>query len=260
MTLGESIYYYRKRSGMSQEALAERVGVSRQAVSRWELGDTTPEVGKLMALAEAFGITTDQLLSGKEPETSRLFDADDPPPRLAGGGVHCPPGFGGHPGGRGRPVCLRTNVPGGGRQLPKFWRLWRLGRFGGRQRGKCDRTAPGGPGAAHGTGRRRSLRFRAGDGSVRYGGGLYDHRHRYHGHWAFDRHRRHHTGGDIIPKGTKRSLKNPYSRLILLNLGVERSTIKEKAAFLRQKPIWRNTPERERRPWRQNGFCGRRWH
>lgn len=68
MTLGESIYYYRKRSGMSQEALAERVGVSRQAVSRWELGDTTPEVGKLMALAEAFGITTDQLLSGKEPE------------------------------------------------------------------------------------------------------------------------------------------------------------------------------------------------
>lgn len=68
MTLGESIYYYRKRSGMSQEALAERVGVSRQAVSRWELGDTTPEVGKLMALAEAFGITTDQLLSGKEPK------------------------------------------------------------------------------------------------------------------------------------------------------------------------------------------------
>jgi len=68
MTLGESIYYYRKRAGLSQEELAARVGVSRQAVSRWELGDTTPEVGKLVALAEAFGVTTDQLLSGKAPE------------------------------------------------------------------------------------------------------------------------------------------------------------------------------------------------
>ncbi len=70
MTLAESIYFYRKRAGLSQEALAERVGVSRQAVSRWELGDATPEVSKLVALAEAFGITTDQLLRGEgvEPE------------------------------------------------------------------------------------------------------------------------------------------------------------------------------------------------
>ncbi len=49
MTLGEKINYYRKRSKLSQEELAERVGVSRQAVSKWELGDATPEVEKLLA-------------------------------------------------------------------------------------------------------------------------------------------------------------------------------------------------------------------
>lgn len=68
MTLGESIYYYRKRSGLSQEELAQRVGVSRQAVSRWELGEASPESGKLLPLAEALGITTDQLLRGEAPE------------------------------------------------------------------------------------------------------------------------------------------------------------------------------------------------
>ena len=68
MTLGESIYYYRKKAGLSQEALAEQVGVSRQAVSRWELDDATPEVAKLKTLAEAFGVTVDQLLSGEEPQ------------------------------------------------------------------------------------------------------------------------------------------------------------------------------------------------
>jgi len=68
MTLGESINYYRKRAGLSQEELAQRVGVSRQAVSKWELDEATPEVGKLMALAAAFGVTTDQLLSGERPQ------------------------------------------------------------------------------------------------------------------------------------------------------------------------------------------------
>ena len=67
MTLGETIQYYRRRAGLSQEALAERVGVSRQAVSKWELDEATPEVGKLKALAGAFNITTDQLLSGEKP-------------------------------------------------------------------------------------------------------------------------------------------------------------------------------------------------
>lgn len=68
MTLGEKICYYRKKNKMSQEELAERVGVSRQAVSKWELGDATPEVEKLLSLSRAFGVTTDQLLRPEPPE------------------------------------------------------------------------------------------------------------------------------------------------------------------------------------------------
>lgn len=67
MKLHEKILYCRKRSGMSQEELAEKVGVSRQAVSKWELGDAVPELDKLVALARVFGVTTDWLLSEVEP-------------------------------------------------------------------------------------------------------------------------------------------------------------------------------------------------
>ena len=68
MKLNEKIYYYRKRAKLSQEELAAQVGVSRQAVSKWELGDATPELDKLAALAKAFGVTADELLSEGEPE------------------------------------------------------------------------------------------------------------------------------------------------------------------------------------------------
>ena len=67
MTLGEKIQYYRKKNKLSQEELAARVGVSRQAVSKWELNDALPEVDKLAALAKAFGVTADGLLSPAEP-------------------------------------------------------------------------------------------------------------------------------------------------------------------------------------------------
>lgn len=68
MKLSEKIYDCRKRSGKSQEALAEQLGVSRQAVSKWETGDAVPEVTKLKALADAFGVTVDWLLSEEEPK------------------------------------------------------------------------------------------------------------------------------------------------------------------------------------------------
>lgn len=67
MKLSEKIYYCRKKSGKSQEALAEQLGVSRQAVSKWETGDAEPEIGKLKLLADAFGVTVDWLLSDEEP-------------------------------------------------------------------------------------------------------------------------------------------------------------------------------------------------
>lgn len=78
MKLNEKILYYRKAAKLSQEELAGRVGVSRQAVSKWELGDATPEVDKLLALAKAFGVTTDELLSEEEPAGA---GEQAPPPR-----------------------------------------------------------------------------------------------------------------------------------------------------------------------------------
>ncbi len=67
MTLGERIQSCRKRAGLSQEQLAERLGVSRQAVSKWESDAAQPELDKVVALARVFGITTDQLLLGTGP-------------------------------------------------------------------------------------------------------------------------------------------------------------------------------------------------
>lgn len=70
MNLQEKIFYCRKKAGLSQEALADRLGVSRQAVSKWETGEATPEVGKLLLLAKEFGVTTDWLLSEEEPDAA----------------------------------------------------------------------------------------------------------------------------------------------------------------------------------------------
>ena len=68
MKLNEKIFYCRRKAGLSQEALAETLGVSRQAVSKWETGDAVPEIAKLLSLAKAFDVTTDWLLSEEEPE------------------------------------------------------------------------------------------------------------------------------------------------------------------------------------------------
>ena len=62
MKLNEKIAYYRRDRRLSQEELAGQVGVSRQAVSKWELGEAAPDTGKLLALARALGVTADHLL------------------------------------------------------------------------------------------------------------------------------------------------------------------------------------------------------
>lgn len=66
MTLGERIAYYRKKAGYSQEGLAEQLNVSRQAISKWETGEATPDAERIIALAAVLGISTDTLLLGKE--------------------------------------------------------------------------------------------------------------------------------------------------------------------------------------------------
>lgn len=68
MKLQEKILYCRKRAGLSQEGLAEKLGISRQAISKWETGEAVPEISKLLLLANTFHVTTDWLLSEEEPE------------------------------------------------------------------------------------------------------------------------------------------------------------------------------------------------
>ena len=62
MTFAEKLVRLRKREGMSQEALAERLGVSRQAVSRWEQGTALPDAAKLLPCARLFGVDVEWLL------------------------------------------------------------------------------------------------------------------------------------------------------------------------------------------------------
>ena len=62
--LSETIYRLRRRAGLSQEQLAETIGVSRQAISKWESGTSTPELDKLLALSECFHVTLDELTGG----------------------------------------------------------------------------------------------------------------------------------------------------------------------------------------------------
>ena len=62
MTMGEKILKLRKEQGWSQEELADRVHVTRQAVSRWESGAAKPDADKLVALCDLFRVSADYLL------------------------------------------------------------------------------------------------------------------------------------------------------------------------------------------------------
>lgn len=63
MILGEKITELRKRSGLSQEEFGAEIGVSRQAVSKWEMAQTTPDLNKIMAMSKFFEVSTDFLLN-----------------------------------------------------------------------------------------------------------------------------------------------------------------------------------------------------
>lgn len=67
MNIADRIQYLRKQKGYSQEELADKVGVSRQAVSKWESEQSTPDLEKVIAMSELFEVTTDYILKGIEP-------------------------------------------------------------------------------------------------------------------------------------------------------------------------------------------------
>ena len=67
MSFGENLQTIRKKNQLSQESLAEMLGVSRQAVSKWELGEGYPEVDKLLLLSNKLNISLDSLLRNENP-------------------------------------------------------------------------------------------------------------------------------------------------------------------------------------------------
>lgn len=74
MTFNEKLTELRKSKGWSQEQLGEKVNVSRQTVSKWELGLTTPEMEKLIELSSIFGISIDELAGKSTPQQNDFND------------------------------------------------------------------------------------------------------------------------------------------------------------------------------------------
>ena len=64
LKIGHFIQYLRKKQGLTQNELAEKLGISFQAVSKWENGDTLPDTGLLLPLSDILGVTVDTLLNG----------------------------------------------------------------------------------------------------------------------------------------------------------------------------------------------------
>ncbi|MCI9156611.1 MAG: helix-turn-helix transcriptional regulator [Lawsonibacter sp.] len=80
MTLAEKILSLRTQRGMSQDGLAEKLEVSRQSVSKWETAQSTPDLDKIIRLADLFGVTVDELVRDGEypqppepPETKVIY-------------------------------------------------------------------------------------------------------------------------------------------------------------------------------------------
>ena len=69
--VGTKIQEYRVKNGLSQEMLAEKLNVSRQSVSKWEVGKTLPEVDKIVAMSQLFSVATDELLLTNEKTNSK---------------------------------------------------------------------------------------------------------------------------------------------------------------------------------------------
>jgi transcriptional regulator with XRE-family HTH domain len=98
MEIANQLVSLRKKNGLSQEALAEKLGISRQAVSKWERGEASPDTDNLIQLAKLYQISLDEMLLLKTPaaadeEEASQTKTDDPapdetPPPQRGAGIH----------------------------------------------------------------------------------------------------------------------------------------------------------------------------
>ena len=71
MSLGSSLYHARKKSGLSQENVAEKLGVSRQTISKWESCQSYPDFQRLVLLSDYFGLTLDELVKDVDVQEVR---------------------------------------------------------------------------------------------------------------------------------------------------------------------------------------------
>ena len=85
MILADKIIELRKQNGWSQEDLAEKMDVSRQAISKWEGAQSVPDMGRIVRLSELFGVSTDYLLKDDmEREEHFISHCTDPAGRCFG--------------------------------------------------------------------------------------------------------------------------------------------------------------------------------
>ena len=77
MILADKIIYLRKKAGWSQEELAEKMGVSRQSISKWEGALSVPDMNRILKLSELFDVSTDYLLRDEMEEEEKNPAADE---------------------------------------------------------------------------------------------------------------------------------------------------------------------------------------
>ena len=82
MELGKQIYELRKKANLSQEQLAEQVGVSRQTISKWELGETAPDIKQAQILSQIFNVSLDELTGNDTKEV--IYEKVSNTEKLAG--------------------------------------------------------------------------------------------------------------------------------------------------------------------------------
>ncbi len=83
MTLGSKIQALRKKTHMSQDELADKLGVSRQALSKWENDCTNPDIEKVILISDLFSVTTDYLLKEHQNQNESTFDTFQKNKRLS---------------------------------------------------------------------------------------------------------------------------------------------------------------------------------
>ena len=86
MTLSEKLYNLRRKQGLSQESLAEKLNCSRQVISKWENGTTTPDAEMLQKYSDLFNVSIDYLVKEniEEPTIVRPIEKNDPNKKLLG--------------------------------------------------------------------------------------------------------------------------------------------------------------------------------